>query len=252
MPTLTTNYSLNKPLVADAIDEDLWGGYLNDNFDTLDTTIKAVDDATYCITASKSSAYTILTTDRNKLILVDATGGAVTITLPAAATAEDGFSVTIKKIDSSTNAVTIDGDASETIDGATTYVISSQYESVSVVSDATKWHIKEKLDISGNMSTAKAWGYFDASSGSVSGFSKEYNMLSVTRNSTGLYTLVMDNSMDSSNYVVIASALSSAGISGNVVATVDITDQTTFRINIQNNSAQRDASVWFVVFGVLA
>lgn len=37
MPNLTTNLSLNKPLVNNATDEDLWGGYLNDNMDTLDS-----------------------------------------------------------------------------------------------------------------------------------------------------------------------------------------------------------------------
>ena len=44
MPTTTTNYSLYKPLVNDATDEDLWGGYLNDNFDDLDTIIKDIAD----------------------------------------------------------------------------------------------------------------------------------------------------------------------------------------------------------------
>jgi len=37
MPTLTTNYSFNKPLVNNAVDEDLWGGQLNDNWDSVDT-----------------------------------------------------------------------------------------------------------------------------------------------------------------------------------------------------------------------
>jgi hypothetical protein len=36
MPTLTTNYSFNKPLVASATDADLWGAQLNTNFDSLD------------------------------------------------------------------------------------------------------------------------------------------------------------------------------------------------------------------------
>jgi len=36
MPTLTTNYSLSKPLVNNAVDEDLWGGQLNTNMDTID------------------------------------------------------------------------------------------------------------------------------------------------------------------------------------------------------------------------
>ena len=36
MPTTTTNFSLNKPLVNDAVDEDLWGGQLNTNMDSID------------------------------------------------------------------------------------------------------------------------------------------------------------------------------------------------------------------------
>lgn len=37
MPTNTTNLSLNKPLVNDPTDADLWGGYLNSNADILDS-----------------------------------------------------------------------------------------------------------------------------------------------------------------------------------------------------------------------
>lgn len=44
MPTLTTEYSLNKPLVNNATDSDLWGGQLNDNLDTIDEELKAVSD----------------------------------------------------------------------------------------------------------------------------------------------------------------------------------------------------------------
>lgn len=36
MPNLTTNFSLNKPLVNDPIDEDLWGGQMNTNMDAID------------------------------------------------------------------------------------------------------------------------------------------------------------------------------------------------------------------------
>jgi len=37
MPNLTTNFSFNKPLVNDAVDEDLWGDQLNSNWDSIDT-----------------------------------------------------------------------------------------------------------------------------------------------------------------------------------------------------------------------
>lgn len=36
MPTSTTNLGLSKPLVNNATDQDLWGGYLNTDLDTLD------------------------------------------------------------------------------------------------------------------------------------------------------------------------------------------------------------------------
>jgi microcystin-dependent protein len=44
MATNTPNYDLIKPAVNDPADQDLWGGYLNENFDILDTTIKSVSD----------------------------------------------------------------------------------------------------------------------------------------------------------------------------------------------------------------
>lgn len=37
MPDTTPNLGLYKPLVNDPTDQDLWGGYLNENADTLDT-----------------------------------------------------------------------------------------------------------------------------------------------------------------------------------------------------------------------
>lgn len=45
MPTTTTNYALYKPLVNDATDQDLWGDYLDTNFDTIDTQLKTNADA---------------------------------------------------------------------------------------------------------------------------------------------------------------------------------------------------------------
>ena len=68
--------------------------------------------------------------------LVDATAGAVTATLPAPAT---GLTLTVKKIDSSAHAVTTSQHAAETIDGATTSVNSTQWQSDTFISDGTNW-----------------------------------------------------------------------------------------------------------------
>ena len=92
-------------------------------------------------TTSKSANYTVLDTDRDKLIKVDATSGAVTIALLAAATAGDGFQFAIKKVDSSVNTVTIDGNSTETIDGSLTKSLTSQYDVVILTSDGSNWYI---------------------------------------------------------------------------------------------------------------
>ena len=139
MPTLTTNFSLNKPVVNSATDEDIWGGYLNDNFDTIDTQLKVCRDS---IKRNISASDSLVAGDRRKTLLVDATSGAVTLTLLAAATAADGFEFCVKKTDSSANAVTLDGNASETIDGATTYALSGQNASAIIMCDGSNWHVK--------------------------------------------------------------------------------------------------------------
>ena len=78
--------------------------------------------------------------ETDDVALCDATSGAITITLPTAATISGEF-FTVKKVDSSANAVTVDGNGSETIDGDLTKVITSQYDSINVVSDGSNWHI---------------------------------------------------------------------------------------------------------------
>jgi hypothetical protein len=84
-----------------------------------------------------ATTYTVL--DGDEILIVDDTtaGGAVTITLPAAGAAVNRR-LSIKKI-GNTASVTIDGDSTETIDGATTLVLSTQYDAADIVSDGTEW-----------------------------------------------------------------------------------------------------------------
>ena len=89
-------------------------------------------------TTTKTANYTATSTD--VVILCDVSGGAFTITLPAAANNTHRMYI-IKKTDSSVNAVTVDGNASETIDGGTTAIITTQYESVIIICDGSNWHI---------------------------------------------------------------------------------------------------------------
>lgn len=72
-------------------------------------------------------------------VLVDASGGNVTITLPAVATGNYEFR--IKKIDASGFTVTVDGNGVEAIDGALTQVISTQYVTLVIINSSTAWWI---------------------------------------------------------------------------------------------------------------
>lgn len=92
-------------------------------------------------TTTKTSNYPVVEADRDKLIRADATSGTLTITLLAAATAGDGFTVAVKKIDSGGNTVVIDGNASETIDGATTLTLNNQNEVAVLMSNGTLWSV---------------------------------------------------------------------------------------------------------------
>ena len=88
--------------------------------------------------STKTTDYTATTSDNT--ILVDASSGNVTITLPAASTTT-GRVLVVKRLDSSTNTVVIDANLSETIDGAETRAVINQYDSFTIQSNGTSWFI---------------------------------------------------------------------------------------------------------------
>jgi len=102
---------------------------------------------TYTITTPENNErWTVLETGSSytvavgvTVVLADATSGNITITLPAAADNEDRM-IAVKKTDASANTVTVDGNASETIDGSATQVLTSQYDVIMMVSDGTNWN----------------------------------------------------------------------------------------------------------------
>jgi hypothetical protein len=95
---------------------------------------------------AKATNYTVTTSDLGSVFAVTATGGAVTITLPSAATAGDGAIVAVKKIDASANAVTIDTTGGQTIDGSASKSLSTQYGQRTVVSDGANWHAIDTVE----------------------------------------------------------------------------------------------------------
>ena len=102
--------------------------------------------ATYLVDGSVLSAqYRNVTATGNVvsgdyLIVADAAGGAITMTLPPAALVP-GRIYTFKRINSGANAVVIDPSGAETIDGAATYTLSAQWNSVTIMNNGIAWFI---------------------------------------------------------------------------------------------------------------
>lgn len=90
--------------------------------------------------SSVTASTTLTVSDGSKLVLADTSAGDVTITLPSAATAGNGFGVTIKKTTADDNIVTIDGNGAETIDDSATITLVGQYQSVEIRCDGSNWH----------------------------------------------------------------------------------------------------------------
>lgn len=86
---------------------------------------------------NKTANYTAVA-GTDKVITCDASGGAFTITLPAAS-GNTGVTFMIKKTDSSVNTVSVS--SSDTIDGLTSQSIATQYQAITVVSNGTVWWI---------------------------------------------------------------------------------------------------------------
>ena len=87
---------------------------------------------------TKTGAYTATDAD----YVVDCTSGTFTVTLPASS-GRTGRILIIKN--SGAGTITVDGNASETIDGAATYAMAVQYATVQIMSDGTNWKIIAKF-----------------------------------------------------------------------------------------------------------
>jgi hypothetical protein len=86
-------------------------------------------------TASPTTAFTVT---KESFVFADATTAAFAVTLPLAANFV-GKPITIKKIDVSTNAVTVTPTGGDTIDGAANVPLATQYAKVTISSNGTNW-----------------------------------------------------------------------------------------------------------------
>jgi hypothetical protein len=90
----------------------------------------------------KSGNYTILSSDMNKLIVADASGGGFNLTLPTLVAGDQGWKVGVVK-SSAANAVTVVG----TINGAANYIINSQYGIITFQWSGSAWFSSQSPDL---------------------------------------------------------------------------------------------------------
>ena len=103
-------------------------------------------------TVAKTAAYSVVAGDNNKVILCSAASADYNITLLAAATAGDGFSITIRKTDTTKYRITLVTNSSETISGLPDLRLVQPQASATLISDGSNWHIIDhsSLAVEGN------------------------------------------------------------------------------------------------------
>lgn len=279
MPTNTTKFEFNKPLVNNATDADLWGTYLNANWDSLDGKLSLT-------TSSKSADFNVASTEFNYTYLIDASGGTVTATLPAAADVFAGFTVRFKPTDVS-NIITLDGNGSETIDGATTRTIDVVDKVVQITCDGSNWQITTDNDgatatragtvekataaevlaetadkypdaalLTNHAGIAKATVHFDGTGSHPITPNNSYNISgTITKNGTGDYTITLSNAMSDANFVVLASGRRASGAS-EVDGEIQAWATSTTTIDVRTSQSNTNVADWDIisvsVFGDLA
>lgn len=108
----------------------------------------ALDTSAFTVTSAapeldvitKTSDYTVTTSDLGKCINADPTGGNFTLTLLSASSAGDGKTLCIRH-NGTSGRVTVTTTSSQTINGKTSFVLTATQQVYWIVSDGANWHV---------------------------------------------------------------------------------------------------------------
>ena len=85
------------------------------------------------------ASYHATAADNGRIIEVDATAGARTVNLPDLGLGDNGYTLGVMKTDSSANSVTADPHGADTVNGAATYALRTQWEAVILKWTGARW-----------------------------------------------------------------------------------------------------------------
>lgn len=172
------------------------------------STIGYVNDQVATATTNSTIAYPA------RVVLANANAGSITLTLPLAANYGERY-LTIKKVDTSANTVTIDGNGAETIDGVNTYVLNLPNQVVELSCNGTSWSlvgVSEQMNDLTVDNAATIYGTLNTV-GAVT-FGNTLNVegatqLNSTLNATG--AVIFGNTLNTTGAVVFGSTLNTTG-----------------------------------------
>lgn len=244
------------------------GDPLKTAIESINTNVDAAIDAVkllFAVVTTKSSAYPTVAGDDGTLFAVS---GNTTITLLAAATAGAGHRIGVYKSDGAGTIVTIDGNASETINGSATITLINQYEAAVLVCDGSNWIIAEhtmvaSLDLNQGTgdgiiqtwrSTDVAHGVTDIAATSVYGYVKkndagagvlEIGGLAETGNGAALMLVGYAASSSTSASTGARSAVETAAYSFSGASVANMAaDAMVFGVRCQRGGGQVTVAIW--------
>ena len=112
---------------------------------------RAIRGVTVQNSAFADSPVTVAVTDEQKLFIVSAVDGDVTMALPSGGSLFAGFQLSFIKIDTSGNSVILNGDGAETINSGATYTLGRRFEAVTITWTGAQWVVTTHAEDDGVM-----------------------------------------------------------------------------------------------------